>query len=170
MSSVCFLVKYRRTGTRCVSHHLSFCHTRAPSWILSYAENLASSSLQDGAMKWLYCAVGTTHPNTVLFGNQKVKLFLSMLCGVPTPIATHHQQSMCSVRPNWYLTPVEVWICKFFKLKSDFYLQTVIMIVAQLVSPSVALPAELVSNKFNARPRWVGTKPGGELIFGKMRD
>ena len=44
------------------------------------------------------------------------------------------------------------------------------MIVAQLVSPSVALSAELVSNKINARPRWVGTKPGGELIFGKMRD
>ena len=26
----------------------------APSWILSWAENLASSSLQDGATKWLY--------------------------------------------------------------------------------------------------------------------
>ena len=26
-----------------------YCHTRAPSWILSQAENLASFSLQDGA-------------------------------------------------------------------------------------------------------------------------
>ena len=26
----------------------------APSWILSKAENLASSSLQDGATKWYY--------------------------------------------------------------------------------------------------------------------
>ena len=39
-----------------------YCHTRAPSWILSYAENLASFSLQDGATKWLYYAVGTDHP------------------------------------------------------------------------------------------------------------
>ena len=30
----------------------NFCHTRAPSWILSSAENLASSNLQDGATKW----------------------------------------------------------------------------------------------------------------------
>ena len=41
---------------------LHFCHTRAPSWILSSADNLASSNLQDGATKWLYYAVGTTHP------------------------------------------------------------------------------------------------------------
>ena len=38
--------------------HMSFknyirnCHTRAPSWSLSSAENLLSSSLQDGATKW----------------------------------------------------------------------------------------------------------------------
>ena len=66
-----------------------YCHTRAPSWIISCAENLASSSLQDGATKWVYYAVGTTHPPTqptVLVGTQKLKLFLSMLCGVPTPI------------------------------------------------------------------------------------
>ena len=31
----------------------NFCHTQAPSWILSKAKNLASSSLQDGATKWL---------------------------------------------------------------------------------------------------------------------
>ena len=30
----------------------NFFHTRAPSWILSSAENLASSNLQDGATKW----------------------------------------------------------------------------------------------------------------------
>ena len=39
-----------------------FCHTRAPSWILSQAENLASVSLQDGATKWYYFLVWTTHP------------------------------------------------------------------------------------------------------------
>ena len=33
---------------------LKCCHTRAPSWILSQAENLASFSLQDGATKWYY--------------------------------------------------------------------------------------------------------------------
>ena len=45
------------------------CHTRAPSWILSQAENLASVSLQDGATKWYYFLVWTTHPPTA-------KLFL----------------------------------------------------------------------------------------------
>merc|ERR1711888_383936 len=43
----------------------NYCHTRAPSWIFSLAENLASSSLQDGATKWLYYAAGTTHPPPV---------------------------------------------------------------------------------------------------------
>ena len=33
---------------------LSYCHTRAPSWILRKTENLASLSLQDGATKWYY--------------------------------------------------------------------------------------------------------------------
>ena len=33
----------------------------APSWILSIAENLASTSLQDGATKWHY-SEETTHP------------------------------------------------------------------------------------------------------------
>ena len=41
--------------------NLNYCHTQAPSWILSYTENLANSSLQDGATRWLYYAVGTTH-------------------------------------------------------------------------------------------------------------
>ena len=40
-----------------------FCHTRAPSWILSQAENLASSILQDGAMEWHYSYhIPPTHP------------------------------------------------------------------------------------------------------------
>ena len=34
----------------------------APSWILSLAENLASSSLQDGATEWHYSGTGTTYP------------------------------------------------------------------------------------------------------------
>ena len=36
----------------------------APSWILSYAENLASFSLQDGATKWHDYVPATTHPPT----------------------------------------------------------------------------------------------------------
>ena len=38
--------------------------TRAPSWILGQAENLASFSLQDGATKWYYFLVWTTYPPT----------------------------------------------------------------------------------------------------------
>ena len=34
------------------SFFFQYCHTRAPSWIFSLAENLGSSSIQDGAMKW----------------------------------------------------------------------------------------------------------------------
>ena len=46
---------YRTTG--------KYCHTRAPSWILSQAENLVSSILQDGAMEWHYsCHIPPTHP------------------------------------------------------------------------------------------------------------
>ena len=52
-----------------LSCSLPYCHTRAPSWILSQAENLASG-LQDGATKWYYFLVWTTpHPPTA-------KLFL----------------------------------------------------------------------------------------------
>ena len=66
---------------------IEYCHTRAPSWILSQAENLASPSLQDEATKWLYYAVGTahppthpgTHPATASVGNQKLKLFCQTL-------------------------------------------------------------------------------------------
>ena len=35
-------------------NYAPYCHTRAPSWILSQAENLASVILQDGATKWYY--------------------------------------------------------------------------------------------------------------------
>ena len=35
-------------------HIWQYCHTRTPSWILSYAENLASFSLQDRATEWHY--------------------------------------------------------------------------------------------------------------------
>ena len=34
----------------------------APSWILRYAENLASFSLQDGATEWYYFLAWTNHP------------------------------------------------------------------------------------------------------------
>ena len=36
----------------------------APSWILSLAENLASSILQDGAMEWHNYVPATTNPPT----------------------------------------------------------------------------------------------------------
>ena len=51
----------------------------APSWILSKAENLASSSLQDGATEWHYYLAWTTHPPPAT-----AKLFLRIMCGVPT--------------------------------------------------------------------------------------
>ena len=79
-------------------HMNFFCHTRSPSWILSYAENLASSSLQERVMKWLYYVVGTTHPPTTSVGNQKLKLFISRLCGVPTPIVPP-MNKVCAVSP-----------------------------------------------------------------------
>ena len=41
---------------------LHYCHTRAPSWILSKADNLASSSLQDGATKWYDHVHPASHP------------------------------------------------------------------------------------------------------------
>ena len=40
----------------------------APSWTLSLAENLASTSLQEGATKWLYNTAGTTIASV---GNQE---------------------------------------------------------------------------------------------------
>ena len=45
-------------------HDFWYCHNRAPSWIFSSAENLASSSLQDGATRWLYYVAGTTYQTT----------------------------------------------------------------------------------------------------------
>ena len=39
----------------------------------------------------------TTHPPTEPVGNRKVKLFLSMLCGVPTPIVPPPLNEVCAV-------------------------------------------------------------------------
>ena len=86
-----------------------FCHTRAPSWILSQAENLASVSLQDGATKWYYFLVWTTHPpnhrislkSTLDFQqSRKSGSFYVVRC--PHPIdkvcaVSPPQQSMCGV-------------------------------------------------------------------------
>ena len=44
-------------------HCLAMLPRSAPSWILSYAENLASFSLQDGATEW-HDYVRGTHPPT----------------------------------------------------------------------------------------------------------
>ena len=59
----------------------------APSLILSLAENLASSSLQDGATKWLYYLTGPPHPHPHPHPHPTptILVFSSLiLCGVPT--------------------------------------------------------------------------------------
>ena len=93
----------------------------APSWILSLAENLASSSLQDGATEWHYSLAWTPpHPihrlrNRPTPHPPTAKLFLSMLYSVPTstkyvsppseymiflePNCFPPQKSMCGVPP-----------------------------------------------------------------------
>mgnify|MGYP005691227809 CR=1 FL=1 len=45
-----------RTLWICFDRILLLLPHSAPSWILSLAENLASSNLQDGATKWHYCS------------------------------------------------------------------------------------------------------------------
>ena len=73
-----------------------FCHTRASS----SSENLASFSLQDGATKRYYFLAWTTpHPPT---HPPTAKLFLSMLCGVPTPIVPPINK-VCAVSPPIFL-------------------------------------------------------------------
>ena len=54
-----FDLQFEEVDTYCLNMlsdfcYLKYCHTRAPSWILSFAENLASFSLQDGATKLYY--------------------------------------------------------------------------------------------------------------------
>ena len=49
-------------GRLCMSKFDYLLPHSAPSWILSLAENLASSSLQDGATKCLYYVPEATHP------------------------------------------------------------------------------------------------------------
>ena len=79
-----------------------YCHTRAPSWILSQAENLASVSLQDGATKWYYFLVWTTHPPPT-----HPQLSFSCKCCVVSP----PQQSMCGVPPSQYMLSFNVVRC-----------------------------------------------------------
>ena len=145
----------------------------APSWILSQAENLASSSLQDGATEWCYSLAWTIHsPQLSFFVNvvrcphpNKVcavypplsKCFLSKLCGVPTPFVPLIK-NVCAVSPpcnsvplphfalSWILSKVENlarWSHRlvFFSVLLGPSLN---INLAQLVSPSVAIPAELV--------------------------
>ena len=108
---------------------ISFGHNWAPFGVLCQAENLASSSLQDGATKWLYNVVWTIHQPThriswksLLEAQQCGKLgsfnvvrYLHPNCsphqqdtsGVPsfqhifspTPILSPNQESMCGVPP-----------------------------------------------------------------------
>ena len=106
-----------------MNHHFTFLPHLVTSWILSYAENLASSSLQDEATKWLYYAVGTSHPTqphyqleirslSVFF--QCFAMFPSRFflpstkyvwCPVPPPIILF----LCSVPPlilgpSWFIS------------------------------------------------------------------
>ena len=61
---------FRRNYTRaCVYEMFSvitFLPHSAPSWILSQAEILASSNLQDGATKWYYYQPGNDKPLLLL--------------------------------------------------------------------------------------------------------
>ena len=64
--------------------------------ILDSQLNLASSSLQDGATMWHYSQARTTHTPTR--HPPAGHLFLSMLCGVPTPIVPLIKM-VCAVSP-----------------------------------------------------------------------
>ena len=82
--------------------------------ILSWAENLASSSLQDGATKWYYFLQEPTRPdptrpdqttqssfsfNVVRCPNPNCYPHQQSMCGVPPPNSSHNQESMCRVPP-----------------------------------------------------------------------
>ena len=96
-----------------------------------------SSSLQDEATKWLYYSAGTTHPSTASVGNQKLELFLLMFCDLPTPIVPTINK-VCAVSPH----PILLILCIVTPLILG---PSCIINLAQLVSSSVALPAELIS-------------------------
>ena len=72
----------------------------APSWILSYVKNLASSSLQDGAMKW-HC-----YPDKIT-KNPPDRIIIRF-CGVPpyTGVGCPHN-FVCSVPPGTCVIPVK---------------------------------------------------------------
>ena len=136
----------------------------------SHSENLASFSLQDGATEWHYFLVWTTpHPPT---HPPTAKLFLSMLCDVPTPIRyvrCPHLNKVCAVSPpssicfflcgvpplchTWlclrFVAKLRIWQVPACKMKPQIVFYVLlspnwIINLSQLVSPSVALPAELV--------------------------
>ena len=72
----------------------------APSWILSYAENLASFNLQDGATEWYYNHSWASQPPSQP-ASRVPTLILSMLCGVPTPIVPPSKKYVrCPPHPN----------------------------------------------------------------------
>ena len=60
ISQVCIMCEIRKSQA-CLRHILPHL---APSWILSRAENLASTSLQEGATKW-HNSEDTTQPPAV---------------------------------------------------------------------------------------------------------
>ena len=87
---------------------------KAPSWILSKSENLASPSLQDGASKWVYILIETIrsyefcaesrpqYEHMIEFlcaeSHPIVPLFCAMLWGVPTSIVPPIN-NVCAVSP-----------------------------------------------------------------------
>ena len=84
-----------------------FCHTRAPSWILSQAENLTCFSLQDGATNWYYFLPWTTHPPPTSHSPTHPQLsFSCKCCAMSSP-----QQSMCGVPPSQYMLSFKVVRC-----------------------------------------------------------
>ena len=113
----------------------------APSWILSKVENLASTSLQDGATKWHYYEETTHPPAANLFLTDPMatgSLFWSAVSPpigtlfrkyvrCPPPLLAPCSENMCGVPPSHYTlflcrVPRDVYITSwsiFFPTESD---------------------------------------------------
>ena len=110
------LSKFYRNFIKIYQHFIKILPHSAPSWILSLAENLASSNLQDGARtgtiitQWpsqpatyfdlCYCLCAVSPP-TLYLSTIYVRCPHLDLCGVPTPVWTSEYNFMCGV-PPWF--------------------------------------------------------------------
>ena len=115
----------------------------APSWILSKPENLASSSLQDGATGWYYYCQEPViwqagHPTTSMFEVVYISFYWSDSCQTsnielcyPIVRCPHLSLNICPKLECVVSPPIK-------------HLISSVVSLAQLVSSSVALPAKLV--------------------------